>query len=185
MPRQINHATRRDAISDAVVAIAADHGFAAVTIRAVAKHVGASTSVVTHYVASRDELLRGAVRRELAIRQDEADTALAGLSGATGLRALVHWAVTDLGERVHRFWLALLIAAHAEPVLRAELNEFNTWWDTHLRDFVTESGVSSPEVVIDTLDVVIDGLVTAGFEAPFDAARRDRVLDRVWTALDL
>lgn len=187
MPRRIDHAARRDAVSDAVLAIAADRGFAAVTIRAVAERVGASTSVVTHYVSGRDELLRHAVQREIAMRKAQAEASVAGLSGAAGVRALVRWAVADLDDQVRRFWLALLIAAPVEPVLRAELDEFNTWWDTLMRGFVAESGVPDPDVVADTLDVVVDGMIIARFEepGPVDPARRDRVLDRVWAAFGL
>lgn len=182
MPRQVDHAARLAAVTDAVVAIAAERGFAAVTIRAVADHLGASTSVVTHYVPSRDDLLRLAVRREVAVRRAEAERAMA--AGPDPLWALVRWAVADLGGQVHRFWLSLLIAAPTEPVLRAELDGFNTWWDGHLRGLVRRSGVADPEVVADTLDVVVDGLVTAGFE-DLDPTRRDRVLTRVWSALGL
>ncbi|WP_216206211.1 TetR/AcrR family transcriptional regulator [Amycolatopsis aidingensis] len=186
MPRQIDHAARREAVSDAVLAIAADHGFTAVTIRAVAERVGASTSVVTHYVAGRDELLRRAVRREIATRKAQAETAVAGLSGASGVRTLVRWAVAELDDQVRRFWLALLTTP-SEPVLRTELDEFNAWWDALVRGFVAESGVPDPDVVADTLDVVVDGMIIARFEepGPVDTSRRDRVLDRVWTALGL
>ncbi|XVV07213.1 TetR/AcrR family transcriptional regulator [Actinosynnema sp. CA-248983] len=182
MPRQVDHAARLAAIADAVVTIAAERGFAAVTIRAVADHLKASTSVVTHYVPNRDDLLRLAVRRELAFRRAQAERAMA--DGPDALRALVRWAVADTGDRVHRFWLSLLIAAPTEPVLRAELDEFNAWWDEHLRGLVQRSGVPDPEVVADTLDVLVDGLVTAGFD-DLEPARRDRVLNRVWTALGL
>ncbi|MCO1656500.1 TetR/AcrR family transcriptional regulator [Pseudonocardia humida] len=174
-------------MSDAVLAIAADRGFTAVTIRAVAERVGGSTSAVTHYIAGRDELLRHAVQREIATRKTEAEAAVTGLSGAAGLQALVRWAAADLNDQVRRFWLALLIAAPAEPVLRAELDGFNRWWDTLMRGFVAESGVPDPDVVTDTLDVVVNGMIIARLEesGPVDPARRDRVLDRVWAALGL
>jgi AcrR family transcriptional regulator len=187
MPRQVDHAARRDAVNDAVLAIAAERGFTAVTIRAVAERVGASTSVVTHYVAGRDELLRHAVRREVATCKAQAEAAVAGLSGVAGLRALVRWAVADLDDQLRRFWLALLIAAPIEPVLRAELDEFNAWLDALMRGFVAESGVPDPEGVADLVDVVVNGMIIARFEepGPVDTARRDRVLGRVWAALGL
>ncbi|PRX96325.1 TetR/AcrR family transcriptional regulator [Allonocardiopsis opalescens] len=187
MPRQVDHASRRDSLSDAVIAIAADRGFTSVTIRAVAEQVGASTSAVTHYVSSRDELLRHAVRREIAGRRSQAEAAIAGRSGAAGLRALVRWATVDLDDQAHRFWLALLLAAPVEPVVRAELDAFNAWWDTLMRGFVAESGVPAPEAVADTVDVVVNGMIVARFEeeGPVDTARRDQVLDRVWAALGL
>ncbi|MFC7615927.1 TetR/AcrR family transcriptional regulator [Actinokineospora soli] len=179
MPKQVDPAARRDAIADAVVDLAAEHGFAAVTIRAVAARAGASTSVVTHYVADRDDLLRHAVGREVARRVTEAEAATAGKPGAAGVRALVDWAVHAPGERAHRFWLALLVAAPGEPALRAELDRFLTWWDDHLRALVAESGAPDPELAADLVDVVVDGLVTARFEVPgpWPDQRARRVLD--------
>ncbi|UVS80052.1 TetR/AcrR family transcriptional regulator [Actinokineospora sp. UTMC 2448] len=187
MPKQVDPAARRAAIGDAVVDIAAEHGFAAVTIRAVARRAGASTSVVTHYVAGRDDLLRQAVRREVDARREHAERVLAGRTGADGLRTLADWAVHAPGERAQRFWLALVMAAPAEPVLRAELDRFTTWWDARVRALVAEAGLADPGLAADLLDVAVDGLITARFEgtAAWSARRSRRVLAAVLAAAGL
>ncbi|WP_431969926.1 TetR/AcrR family transcriptional regulator [Nocardia sp. bgisy134] len=187
MPRTVDRTARLSAIGDAVVALAVDSGFAAVTIRSVAERVGASTSVVTHYVGGRDEMLRVAVRREIEARREQAENAMAGHRGATAARALIEWAVLTADEATHRFWLALIVAAPTEPVLRAELDAFNAWWDARLRNMLREAGVAELEHAADLLNVVVDGLVVGAFDegAPWPQDRRRQVLATTWGALGL
>ncbi|WP_432122139.1 TetR/AcrR family transcriptional regulator [Streptomyces sp. S1] len=187
MPRQVDHAARLAAVEDAVVAIAADAGFDAVTIRAVAKHVGASTSVVTHYVGSREELLCNAVRRELDGRRAEADAATRGLDGRAALRAMVEWAVLSPTERTHRFWLALVLNAAAQPTLRGELDRFNQWWNRRIDGLLQEAGSADPAREADLISLFVDGIVVSGFDAgkPWTPERRTELLDAVWTTLSI
>lgn len=187
MPRTVDRTARLTAVSDAVVGIATEAGFAAVTIRSVAERVGASTSVVTHYVGSRDEMLRMAVRREVDARRGQAEDAMAGHGGAVALRALVEWAVLTADEATHRFWLALILGAPTEPVLRAELDAFNDWWDAALENLLAQAGIAELEHAADLLNVVVDGLVVGGFDegAPWPPARRRQVLAAAWRALGI
>ncbi|MEU2235818.1 TetR/AcrR family transcriptional regulator [Streptomyces vietnamensis] len=185
MPRQIDQAARLAAIEDAVVSIAADAGFEAVTIRAVAKRVGASTSVVTHYVGSREELLCNAVRRELDSRRAEADAAARALDGQAALRAVVEWAVLSPTERSHRFWLALVLNAAGQPTLRGELNRFNQWWNQRIEQLLHEAGSADPAKEADLVSLFVDGIVVSGFDAgqPWTPERRTKLLDAVWATL--
>lgn len=163
MPRSVDHGTRRDEVCDAVVTLAADRGFAGVTVRAVAAVMGSSTSVVTHYVATRDELLRAAVRREVGPRRQQLLAAVDGLTGVEALRALVDWAVAGDGRRAHRFWLALVVGATTEPVLREELDAFDDWWDGLVARLVRDDpGLQDRvPVVVAGVGVLVDGLVLA------------------------
>ncbi|MBL1073543.1 TetR/AcrR family transcriptional regulator [Nocardia sp. 2] len=185
MPRQVDTAARLAEISDAVVSLAVDEGFRAVTIRAVAARIGASTSAVTHYVGSREELIRGVVRRETEARRADAEAAVARAGGDAGLRALIEWAVLAPDERAHRFWLALVLGARTEPEVRAELDAFNDWWDTRVRKLVRRAGIPDVQAAVDLLDVVVDGLVLTGFDEgePWSPGRRRRVLESVWRTL--
>lgn len=174
-------------VRDAVATIAATQGFREVTIRRVADAAGASTSVVTHYVRSRDELVRSTVRREIETRQGQADAAVAGLRGAAGLRALAEWAVLGPGEQSHRLWLAVVVGAQSESVLRAELDAFNAWWSDLVQGLVRELDPppADPAGLVDALDVIVDGLVLNGFEAsdPWSPRRRRTVLEALLTPL--
>lgn len=177
MPRQVDHAARRRDIGAAVLKIAAERGFREATIRAVASAVGASTSQVTHYVSGRDELIRIAVRHEIETRQAQITELLA--DSDRPLRALVEWAVLGAGPDAQRTWLAIVLGARTEPVVRAELEEFNRWWDAAVRRLAGSSGAA------DVVDVLVDGLVLAGFEAPeqWTPERRLRVVDAVLAPL--
>ncbi|WP_454198737.1 TetR/AcrR family transcriptional regulator [Nocardia sp. Marseille-Q1738] len=187
MPRRVDHAARLAAVGDAVLSIAIVDGFGAVTIRAVAERIGASTSAVTHYVGGREDMLRDAVRREVDARRAEAETVVGAERGAAALRALIEWAVQTPEERTHRFWLALVIGARSEPVLRTELDAFNDWWDARVRSLLSSLGIADAGTAADLLDVVVDGLVLAGFDEgrPWSVARRERVLAAVWQVLGI
>ncbi|MEV0296378.1 hypothetical protein [Nocardia sp. NPDC050710] len=187
MPRAVDRTARLTAVGDAVVTIATETGFTAVTIRSVAERIGASTSAVTHYVGSRDEMLRIAVRREVQVRRSQAEAAMAGRHGAVALRALVEWAVLTADEATHRFWLALIVGAPNEPILRAELDAFNDWWDTHIRNMVEQTGITEVQHAADLLNVVVDGLVIGAFDdgTPWPRARRLQVLDATWRAIGI
>ncbi|MEI5102692.1 TetR/AcrR family transcriptional regulator [Streptomyces sp. PmtG] len=178
MPRQVDHTARRRDVGAAVLKIAAERGFREVTIRAVAAAVGASTSQVTHYVSGRDELLKIAVRREIQTRQAQIIELLAG--SERPLRALVEWAVLGPDPDAQRVWLAIVLGARTEPVVRAELDEFNSWWGAVVRRLAGSPGRA------DVVDVLVDGLVLVGFESPGDwpPERRLRVVDAVLAPMD-
>lgn len=195
MPRAVDRDERLDLISDAVASVASQRGFDQVTIRAVAEHAGASTSVVTHYVASRDELLRLAVRRLVARRRadvtrvvDVADDGGAA-GGAAALRAVAEWAVLGAPEPDHRLWLALVTGAQRDAVLRDELDAFNDWWDGLLRDLARRTTADPDEVgrMVDAIDVIVDGLIVTGFDAgrAWSSRRRGDVLTLLLAALGL
>jgi len=187
MPRFVDHDARRAVIDAAVIAIAGESGFASVTIRAVAERIGASTSVVTHYVANRDELLRNAVQSEVEARLAEADDAIGSQTGAAGLRALFEWAMEGPTQASHLFWLAAVLGATNEPVLQAELNRFNHWWATRVQTLLAQSTVDDPDIAADMLNVFIDGLIVNGFYegSPWMVQRRSRLLDALWRAIGL
>ncbi|MFE6921835.1 hypothetical protein ACFVAV_12360 [Nocardia sp. NPDC057663] len=154
-----------------------------------ADRIGASTSVVTHYVGGRDTMLRIAIRRQIDLRRAEGEAVLEGVKGAAALRALVEWAVLTPDEQTHRVWLALVLGSRGEPVLRAELDLFNDWWDSRVRGLLADTGIAEPDIgaACDVLDVVVDGLVVTGFDEgrPWSPARRKRALTALWAALEL
>ncbi len=187
MPRHVNAADRIALIHDAVVAIALESGFAAVTVRAVAQRIGASTSAVTHYVESRDDLLRSVVRQEIARHQAAAESALAGLKDRAALRVFIEWAVLHRDERTHRLWLALVLGAATDPALRAELDRFNAWWMVEIHRQIDDIDPPQPELVVDLLNTLVDGLIVTAFDAgqPWPTERRARLLDAIWAAASL
>lgn len=57
MPKRVDHTERREAFLRAAYRIIKKHGFAGVTVRAVAKEAGFTTGALVHYVDSMDQLL--------------------------------------------------------------------------------------------------------------------------------
>jgi AcrR family transcriptional regulator len=188
VPRTIDRRARLDDIADAVEAIAAVDGFGAVTFRRLADHLGASTTVVTHLVESRAELLDLVIARAVDRRRAEILDHLGDAAGGDALRALVEWVVLGPGADAHRFWLALVTGAANEPVVRRRLDEFNDWWDalvdTHARRV---EGSIDPATIVDMIDVITAGLVVAGVETGevWSAARRRATLDRLLAPIGL
>lgn len=189
MPRPVDRSTRLDALCDAVHDLAAAEGFGAVTIRRVAARTGASTSTVTHYVAGRDELVRASVQRETVRGRAPLDERIASLRGAAGVRAVVEWAVLGRTDAAHRFWLAVVVGAQSDPVLREELDAFNRWWCELLERLVADldPAPAEPQALVDAVTVVVDGMVLAGFDdgAPWAHDRRRRTVDLLLAPLGL
>ena len=181
MPREVDVDGRRRQVQDAVVAVAAKDGFGAVTLRRVAAETGASTSVVTHYIPTREQLVRGTIEREAATRRQLLLSATEDKAPSAALRALVESAVLGTDEQSHRFWLAIVLGAHSDPVLCEELDRFNDWWDRQVRRLVVavEPSLQDRAAVLDAVAVLTDGMIVARFEQdrPWSARRCRRALD--------
>lgn len=187
MPKHVNPEERRALIENAVIAIATESGFAAVTMRAVALRIGTSTTAITHYVGSREELLRGAIRREIELGQAVAAAAVSGLSSSDALRAYIEWAVLSRDENSHRLWLALVVGATTDPMLRTELDRFNSWWNKQIQIWIESLRPVDPNTAIDMINVLVDGLIVTAFDAgkPWSSDRRTKLLDTVLSSLGL
>ncbi|MEV4189155.1 TetR/AcrR family transcriptional regulator [Streptosporangium canum] len=118
-PARTDHDARRHDVSEAVWRVLAEHGFAGLTLRAVAAAMGASTGLVTHYFAGKHELIAHALDiLETRTRQRprlEAPT-------ATGLPALrTHLLdilpLTPDGMAMNRIWVGSWDVALSDPAL--------------------------------------------------------------------
>jgi len=186
VPRAVDHDTRREELCDIVVDLAARDGFTAVTIRAIAAASGSSTSSITHYVTSRDELIALAVRREISRHQGRIGSARQG-DGIQALRTIASAAVLGTTERDQRLWMAIVTGSVHDPVLARELDDFNRWWDEIAAETLGAIGLS-PEVAAnfaDMVDVIVAGLITTTFESPthWTPERRERTLHTLFDAI--
>lgn len=189
MPRMVDRADRAEAIAATVQRIATTSGFSAVTVRKVSEELGASTTVVTHYFASRADLVRHTVRTVTTQRTTELELHLAGRRGRDAVRAMAEWVAVRPSDEHHRLWLAIVVGAASDVVLRHELDRFNRWWDDtvarHLAEF--DPPEPDPDGFADAIDVVLSGLVLARLETTsmWDNHRRRAVLDRLLTSIGL
>lgn len=183
MPTQVDVQQRLRLVQDAVVTVAARDGFGQVSLRRVAAEAGASTSVITHYVPSRDHLVRSTIHREVSHRQRLLQDATTARPARAALRALLEAAVLGTDERSHRFWLAIVLGANADPLLREELDSFNTWWHNLVRSLLgdMDPAPQNPQGMLDAIAVITDGMIINRFEqkSEWSIRRCRQVLDRL------
>ena len=69
--------------------------------------------------------------------------------------------------------------------MREELDRFNAWWSQQIQRRVNGLRPAEPELLVDLLNVVVDGLIVTAFDAgqPWAQGRRARLLKAVWRAL--
>jgi AcrR family transcriptional regulator len=169
MPRVVDHEERRAQVAAAVWRVVSAEGLEAVTVRRVAAETGMSTSVVSHYFAGKDDLLRLAFRLVLERARSRADAEVRG--GATGrARAqLVTGLPLDAERRTEaRIWFSFLGLALSRPDLAAEQRRAYRGWRDALADALRAEGLSESldaETEAAGLIALVDGLaVQAAFE---------------------
>lgn len=119
MPRKVDHDERRQQVARVVEELVHEAGIEALTIRDVARRAGCSTSIVSHYFASKLELFlfthrmvrARAEARLLARLEDGADL-------VTCLRAVLP--IDAEGKRDWHTWFSFWGMAPAEPAISAE-----------------------------------------------------------------
>jgi AcrR family transcriptional regulator len=192
VPVTVDHDVRRREVAEAVWRVLADTGFAGLSLRAVAKEMGATTGLLTHYFGSKRELVGHAlevVHERTAPRMQEAETPDRGVDGLrVRLRAVL---VEDEEAAVlSKVWVGFWDLALADVELgRAEAARYERWRE-RLRPLVEESIASGElaadrETVVDVLTAFTHGLVVQALFDPdrFPAERQYVVLDELLAAL--
>ncbi|MER7500551.1 TetR/AcrR family transcriptional regulator [Nonomuraea pusilla] len=119
-PARTDHDARRHDVSEAVWRVLAEHGFAGLTLRAVAAAMGASTGLVTHYFAGKRELVAHALDI-LETRTRHRPRLATGAPGLATLRAHVLniLPLTPEGAAMNRIWVSSWDVALSDPDLYA------------------------------------------------------------------
>lgn len=185
MPRHIDREQRRRDILQATREVLAQEGLRAVSFRAVAQHLGGSTTLVTHYFNSQTDLL-DALAFSL---MDTWDAELGALeSQAQGpverLRLLLHWLVPQNNTAIQEERARILLLS--ERLLGDETQAVFSAWDArmmllirnHLAPLVPHSLL---EVRADVLRSVTNGLTLSILENPhtWDQQRIADVIEQV------
>jgi AcrR family transcriptional regulator len=194
MPVTVDHDVRRREVAEAVWRVLADTGFAGLSLRAVAREMGATTGLLTHYFASKRELVGHAlevVHERTLPRMAEAETTDRGLDG---LRVRLRAVLVDdeEGTVLSRVWVGFWDLALADDELgRAEAARYERWRD-RLRPLVDEAidagqlaAGRDRETVVDILTAFTHGLVVQALFDPdrFPVGRQYAVLDELLAAL--
>ena len=149
MPEQVIEATIR------VIEVG---GVKEVTVRKVAEELGRSTTVVTHYFPTREDLLDAALNKSFAQSREQAMVFIR--DSKDGLWAFLNWSISAEHRRV---WLQLVAAylAGLDPHVSKQIDEFIDWWDDQLLQLLkgrVAPGRSTQELC-DIIGVVVEGIL--------------------------
>ncbi|MET8981142.1 TetR/AcrR family transcriptional regulator [Streptomyces sp. NPDC004539] len=144
-------------------------GLAELTLRKIARRMGGSITLITHYFANREALLDAL----LAHVRADADTALDELAEITDprerLRAALEWFLPDTEEALmqERARVALLTRQVAEPVIRRNLDRMESAMRAVLVRGVEEL-VPADELggTVDMVRVWVSGMALSVVEHP-------------------
>ncbi|QZY51699.1 TetR/AcrR family transcriptional regulator [Leucobacter tenebrionis] len=179
MPKDIDREARLQAIAEATIRVARASGANAVTIRAVARELGGSTTLVTNYLPSRTALILNVLDRASARWRSEYENVVDDLSPAERFEALVSWEPEpDDAEPVLRALILEIVAnAETEPALRDVLRRESAGYRAALRETAREAGYADPDLASELGYLLLRGSYFANAEDPayWNAARTREV----------
>lgn len=153
----VDHDARRQTIVEAALAVIAGTGLEGATVRRIAEQAGATTGLVTHYFANKDEILVAALRhvhRAAGTRMIEATKDKEGLDA---LQAVIAESLPlDEDRRTEwRIWLAFWGHAPSVPALAAEQQSRYAEWTEVLEKLLNDAGLKTS---VFGLAAIIDGV---------------------------
>ncbi len=167
MPRIVDHEERRRSIIEATWRVIAREGLANVTTREIAREAGCSSGVLSHYFASKADILTSclvAAHRGVRGRTDER---IAGQAGMSALRTMLLESLPLDEQRLLEAKIEVSFWGQAvgDPELTAIQNrEVDGLW-VRLRQRVDEANDAgelrlglAPETVVNGLVALIDSL---------------------------
>lgn len=168
MPVAVDIEERQGAIADATLRVAERAGIRGVTIRAVAEELGASTSVVTHYVPSRAQLLANAIARFSTARKLMIEAAVRGLIGPERVRTICGLMVRGSErERLYdALWIELLAQPEREPEVFESLRRHADWVHEILEHALEPCGIEDPSLAADRILLFLRGTAVSGVQDP-------------------
>jgi AcrR family transcriptional regulator len=188
VPKAVDHHLRRAELVGATWRVIADEGIGAATIRRIAEVAECTTGRVTHYFASKDEVLLAALQqvhdavgarmlRHLQHLQQEDPPA--------ALRAVLLEALPLDDEKLleWRVMLAFFGRSFASDQLRTEQERRYDAWRALLDHLVTgaapERSIAERRALVDLITATVDGLGTHAVLEPstFSPPRLRRVVD--------
>ncbi|MQY09439.1 TetR/AcrR family transcriptional regulator [Actinomadura macrotermitis] len=168
MPVEIDVAQRLATIADATLKIVAAEGIDGVTIRAVAKRIGGSTTLVTNYLPTREALLRNAMEHAFQGWAEEVEGTVAGSAAAERLAVAARWAcsTTEEDRVLRRLFMEILGRAEAGSealeVLKEDSRQSRDWLAGAARD----AGAPDAAFASDVLHLLLRGFYISSLEDP-------------------
>lgn len=169
MPRHVDHEDRRAEILDATLAVLAEKGPRGLTFRAVAARMGGSSTLVTHYFASRQALLDALAEVVAEWPANLAELEEGVEDPRERLRLFMRWLVpSDEQSLVAERGRVNLNGEHDARVRTQHL--FDTW-DRHVREHLRRHlkalvPARQIEATVDLLRSITNGITLSAVEHP-------------------
>lgn len=166
MPRSIDHAEWRRSVVAAAAELIADAGLSGMTVRALAARLGCSTTVVSHYFASRNELIEAVYDATNAEAGRIRQVARGGArSPVEALEDLLPVATRQ--RRIWRIWLSFWNSALFDDTLRARHRRGIAGTRRELREHFLATGLS-PDAADRAAEDVMAAIFGIAAQAVFD-----------------
>ncbi|WP_170201455.1 TetR/AcrR family transcriptional regulator [Actinocorallia herbida] len=168
MPMEIDLTQRLAMIAEATLDLVATGGIDAVSIRAVAKRIGGSTTLVTNYLPTREELLRNAVEHALAAWDAETEGVIEGAAEDERLAVMARWASSTTGDDavLRRLFMEILGRSEPESDAVALLRKDARRAHEGLSAAAEAAGAADAAFTADILHLVLRGFYLSSLEDP-------------------
>ena len=190
MARHVDRAQREQDIAKAAIRILSEEGPAALTLRRLAKELGGSQTLITHFYPNREELFRAVTDRLIASYDEDLGRLEQGKNPAERLRLLLEW-MLPMGQENQ-------LAERGRVLLVGQRNQTDGvqhFFDAHeskmrqlLRDHVTPlSPADRVEPIVEILRVLVNGVALSTVEHPgeWPDQRLTGLLDSILDTLGL
>lgn len=184
MPRRVDSAERRLAITTAAVRILARGGASALTLRSLAEELDGSITLVTHFFSNRNDLFAAIVDDLVASYDAELAELERGDDAPGRLRRLLHWMLPLTAEDIEReAGRIALITMRGDPNIDHffEVNEKRAreLLADHLDTLIPNAMIPH---AVDVLRSAVNGIVLSAVEHP-DIWTARRQLDVIETTI--
>lgn len=187
MPRNVDHDERRREILEATVRVLAKRGIRGLSFRAIARELGGSTTLVTHYFGSQADLLQGVADSFAAEIEAEIVERLEAIDDPhERLLILLEWLVPATEEALLQEKARITVLA--DRLTGEEVDQGFELWEvrvrallrTHLRQLVPAAEV---DLRVDMLRVLTNGLTLSAVEHP-EVWTRERLIVAIKKAIE-
>ncbi|MEV0222102.1 TetR/AcrR family transcriptional regulator [Streptomyces sp. NPDC050704] len=190
MPKYVDPELRAKEITDAAVRVLGEGGFAKLTLRNLAKRLGGSITLVTHYFPNRDVLITGILEHFFAESDQFAEELAAIADPAERLHAALLWFLPVDEETLVRERGRIALVAHRDA--DAAVDDFITRLEPAMRAILAQ-GIAGFveddefEVTLDLLRSWTTGMALSAVEHPeiWTVERQLRALDRFLALLSM
>jgi TetR/AcrR family transcriptional repressor of bet genes len=165
MPKIVDHDLQREKFAEATMSLIARHGLEGVTMRAVAAEAGLSYGSLFHYFASKDDLLKHAIRHSTSLQTQRVNEFTDRYSG---LKALEHLLCDDAitNESSRESWMVWLTFQY-KVALQASFAELHSelidGWLTRITQLLRDAQKAGE--ISDMLDIDVEAVGVWAYSA--------------------